>query len=197
MKPLLMLLAVVLLSVGAIACGSSGSGTGSASQASSGAATSGGATSTTSSTGSAQTSSSSQKSNNVSTYGKEAGEPDKREITALVNRYYVAAAADDGANACSLIYSVLAEAIPEDYGRPPGPLALRGKTCAAVMSKLFKRIPRQPSAVLATTMVTDVRVSGKRGWVGLKSSAMPSGEIIVEREHNSWKIDTLIGGSVQ
>jgi hypothetical protein len=198
-KPSLASLAIMLLSVGAAACGGANKATGSASQASSNVATTAAQT-TTASTSAKPTATTAPRSGGESSldalnYGHEASEPDRRAITALVKRYYAAAAADDGATACSLIYSTFEEAIPEDYGQPPGPPNLRGKTCAVIMSKLFKQLPGEPPAVLAKTEVTGVSVRGRRGFARLHSSAMHTGSIAVERERQTWKIQALIGSA--
>jgi hypothetical protein len=129
----------------------------------------------------------------ISTYGQEASGADRQAILKLVENYYAAAVADDGARACTLIYSTLAKAVPEDYGKPPGPPDTRGKTCAVVMSKFFKRAPGQPFSTLATTRTTGVRIIGDHAFVQLTSKSMPTGEISVLREGRSWKIETLIG----
>jgi len=129
----------------------------------------------------------------ISTYGQEASGPDRRAIVTLVKRYYAAAAADDGAGACGLLYSSLEKAIPEDYGQPPGPPTTRGKTCRVVMSKFFKHAPNQPFSELASTKVTGVRIRGSQAFVQLSSKTMPTGEISVQREGQSWKIETLMG----
>ena len=149
---------------------------------------------TTSTTASAQVPSPQAKL--VTEYGQEASPADKQAITALVNRYYAAAAADDGATACSLIYSPLSESVAEDYGQAPAPASLAGTTCQVVMSKLFRQVPGQPSAVLATTEVTGVRVKGRKGYALLRSKTMPEGDIPVERELGTWKIGTLIGSAL-
>ncbi len=130
----------------------------------------------------------------ITEYGHEASPADKQAITALVNRYYAAAAADDGATACSLIYSPLAESVAEDYGQAPASASLAGTTCQVVMSKLFRQVPGQSSAVLATTEVTGVRVNGRKAFALLRSKAMPQGDIPLQRELGTWKIGTLIGG---
>lgn len=132
----------------------------------------------------------------AATYGYPANGSDRRAITALVRTYYAAAAADDGAVACTLIYSTLADSVAEDYGRPPGPAALRGSTCRAVMTKLFRRVPDQPAAVLARTEVTGVRVYQGRGFALLHSSAMPHGEVAVARQGDRWRLQWLIGREV-
>ncbi|HEY5192440.1 MAG TPA: hypothetical protein VIJ39_01050 [Solirubrobacteraceae bacterium] len=179
-KLLLMLLTSTVFSLGVIACGSSSKGSGSPPEGKSGSVAS-----TTGEHG--------NQASGTATYGHEASPADKRAITALVKRYYAAAAADNGAQACTLIYSIFEEAIPEDYGQPPGPPGLSGKTCTVVLSKLFRQVPGQPAAVLASTQVTGVRVNGRKGLVLLHSRTMPEGEITVERELGSWKVASLIG----
>jgi hypothetical protein len=144
--------------------------------------------------GSAQRAGSSpQDIDHISTYGREAGEPDRREIITLVSRYYAAAAADDGSKACSMIYSLIANSVAEDYGQPPGPPYLRGKTCPIVMSKLFRHVPGQTPATLAATRVTGVRLLPRQGFAQLSSKAMPTGEIFVQRQGKAWKVGALIG----
>ena len=106
--------------------------------------------------------------------GKAAGEPDKREITALVKRFYAYAAADDGVAACTLYTKPLQIAIPEDYGNEPARPHWRGKTCAIVMTKLFKRPPEVSVAELAKTKVVGVRVNGNVGLPSYIRSACPS-----------------------
>jgi hypothetical protein len=126
-------------------------------------------------------------------YGHEASAADMQAVTALVERYYAAAAADDGAQGCSLMYSILAEAIPEDYGQPPaGPPSLRGKTCAVVMSKLFNQRHQQLAADSATLKVIDARVEGNRGFALLSFKAMPARSIVIHRERDAWKIYALL-----
>jgi hypothetical protein len=126
----------------------------------------------------------------VVAYGHKANSTDKRAITALAKRYYRAAAAEDGATACTLIYSTFAESIPEDYGQGPGPPYARGKTCAVVMSKVFEHFHNQLSG---SFFVTGVRVNGHQGRVLLGSSTQPASFIRVKREHDVWKIYQLIG----
>ena len=93
-----------------------------------------------------------------------------------------------------MIYSVLAESIPEDYDQGAGPSYLHGrKTCPAILSEIFKRVPGQPASMLATTKVTGVRLIGNHGFVQLHSKAMPTGKIFVERERGTWKMGSLIG----
>lgn len=184
MKHVLGLTAVVALTLVLAACGGSGKGANPASNAASGSSTA-----TTAHVTSPQAKA-------IAEYGHEASPADKQAITALVKRYYAAAAADDGATACSLIHSTLSESVAEDYGQAPGPANLRGKTCEVVMSKLFRQLPGQPGPVLAATEVTGVRVEGRKGYALLHSTAIPEGDIAVEREVGTWRVGTLIGGAL-
>jgi hypothetical protein len=132
--------------------------------------------------------------NSVTDYGYAASATDRQAIAALAKRYYAAAAAGDGAKACSLIDSTLAEAIPEDYGQAPGPAYLRGsKTCQAVMSLLFKHSHTQLTGAFE---VTGVRVSGSSAYALLGSTTTPASYILLKRDAGVWKIDTLLAGSL-
>jgi hypothetical protein len=123
-------------------------------------------------------------------FGNAAIAAERRAIAALVKRYYAAAAASDGAKACPLIYSTLEEAIPEDYGQPPGPAYARGKTCAVVMSKLFGHAHSQ---LAGRFEVTGVRVEGREARALLGSSTVPASFVVVKRERGAWKIGALLG----
>jgi hypothetical protein len=126
-------------------------------------------------------------------FGHAASAADARAATALVKRYYAAAAVGDGAAACPLIHSVMAESIPEDYGQSSGSPFMRGKTCAVVMSKLFKHLHKQLSADNATLKVAAVRIRGNDASVLLSFGGMkPKYYLELHREGGAWKIDGLL-----
>jgi hypothetical protein len=207
MRSLLALLTIPLLSLGASACGGAAKSGGSALRASTTLASGNSATGT-SSTSAAQSvppkdhdedrdgSPNSRYDSDdyaVLTFGHEAGTADRRVITALAKGFYAAAAAEDGAKACSLIYSLLAESVPETYGEvATGPPELRGKTCAVVMTKLFKRDHQELIVHNATLKVTGVRVEAKIGYVLLSFKGVPDRHMALHREFGVWKIDSLI-----
>ena len=126
----------------------------------------------------------------VLTYGRAPSAAEERELGVLVRRYYAAAAAFDGAAACSMLKPTLADSLPEDYGRAPGPAYLRGsKTCAAVLSRLFEHTHREvPSA----PYVTGVRIRGDEALVVLGSRIAPASFVILQREGSTWKIANLL-----
>jgi hypothetical protein len=126
-------------------------------------------------------------------YGHPANAQDTRAITALVQRYYAAAAAENGAKACSMIYSTFAEAISEDYGTsPPGPKWAQGTSCPAVMTLIFKHFHSQIAARLPKLKVSRVRLREHQGLVFLSFGKLPEREIRVDRESHTWRILALI-----
>lgn len=132
------------------------------------------------------------------TFGRPANQSVTREVRHFVERYYATVAAGDATKACEMIYPTLANALPEDYGTsPPGPPDLKGKTCAAVMTKLFEHRDGQPTTNLITIIVTSVRVKGVKAIALLHSPAMMIGEVAVRLyHHNAWKMWQLLGSAL-
>jgi hypothetical protein len=125
------------------------------------------------------------------TSGYAPGGAEERAVAALVDRYYAAGTAGDGARACSMLLPSLAGAVPSDYGQAPGPAYLRGgKTCAAIMALLFRHYRRQ---LAGPTTVTGVRVENGQTYALLGSTTMPASAIIVQSEGGSWKVAQLLG----
>ena len=129
-------------------------------------------------------------------YGEAASPTDRRLIGEVVARYYAAAAADNGAIGCSLMYSLFAEEIPEVYGEVPGPPELRGATCAAVMSKYFEIYHRQLTSDRETLEMKSVRVKRNRALAIMSFKTMPQRDILVHREYGSWKIDEMLDSNL-
>jgi hypothetical protein len=126
-------------------------------------------------------------------FGRAANASDRRAVTALVKRYYAAALAEDGTGACSMIYSTLAEAVPEDYGQVPGPLYMRGaKTCPAALVLMFKHFHMQLAAEVPKLVVTRVRLIERHGFAFLGFGTLPERKIDIAREGHAWKIDGII-----
>ena len=181
MKSPATLLTITLLSLSTAACAGTGKPAAApASKTASNAAASGNTTSETTAT------TFDSDDNPVRYYGHEAGAGDRQAITALLTHYYAAAAREDGAKACPLINSLIAETILENYGHQP---ASRGKTCAVIMSKLFKQTHQQLTVDSATLTITSVRVEGGTALVLLRFAKAPlPNHIAVHREGRTWKI---------
>jgi hypothetical protein len=125
-------------------------------------------------------------------WGHAASAADFRAVVAVVRAYYAAGAAGNGARGCSLIYSLLADEIPELYGEGSGPPELRGKTCAVVVSKLFRHHRAHFRADSAWLRVFRVRVRGLRGLAFVRLPDTPIHDIPVHREHAAWRVEALI-----
>jgi hypothetical protein len=206
MKYLLMLPSIALLGLGVGACGDAGRHTGSVPSAH---ATVGATAETASSPaptgGYLRGDGDGDEPNHIDednysarNYGRAASAGQERAIAALVERYYAAGAAGDGARACALIYSGLTESPSlgetAEAVSPPAPSVppLHGRSCAQIMSLLFEEDHRRLAADLARVVVTSVRVKGSQGLVLLGFRTTPERWIPVRRERGGWKIEALL-----
>jgi hypothetical protein len=193
MRPLLALLATAVLSFAILACGDTAKKASPQPSTSNAPGTNSSVTPTQTTVNSAPDSDKDDDHNNDDyAYGHRADAVDTLEVTRLLKRYYTAAVADDGKRGCSLIYSNLVKEIPYFYGGSPNYPALRGKTCAAVMAKVFKPHRRRLIVDLATLKVTELRVKGPEGLALLSFREMPHRNILVYHEGNVWKINELL-----
>jgi hypothetical protein len=129
----------------------------------------------------------------VLAFGRPARGSDRAQIVALVRRYYVAAAANDGTKACSMLYSPYAEAVPQDYGTsPPGPVYAQGSTCATVLTLLFKHFHQEVAARLPKLKISVVRTKERQGVAVLNFGSPSEREIRVSREGHNWKVLALL-----
>jgi hypothetical protein len=134
----------------------------------------------------------------VRRYGRAASVADTVAVTALVRRYYRAAAAGDGAAACSLMLPRLArepnlgEAAEKVYPLPVALPPLHGRSCAEIMSVLFREDHAHLVAESETLRAIHVRVNGKAGLAILGFSATPERTVTVRREHGSWSVDSVL-----
>jgi hypothetical protein len=125
-------------------------------------------------------------------FGRPASVGDARAISSLLTRYYAAAAAEDGAAACSMVIAPEARSVPENLGRPPGSPYLRGRTCAAVLTKAFKLSHRQLFTYAEELRVAATRLQGNSGVAVLVFRGPPARQMPVEREHGSWRVASLL-----
>lgn len=120
--------------------------------------------------------------------GGKASPADARAISTLVKSFYAASAAVDGARTCSLMHTGLASALAAQHSERAH------ETCAEAMSVLLRREHRRLlSEDVSTMVVISVHVKGDLGLAVLGFRATPESQIVVEREGQAWKIDTLFG----
>jgi hypothetical protein len=128
-------------------------------------------------------------------YGHAAVGAERQAITNLLIDYYAAAAAADGARACALLMPFVAESVAENYGNSPG---LQGKTCAVVISKLFKQKHQVLSGESATLKVYSMRVGEERALTLLSFSTLPEVRAITaRRDGNRWKVLDVLDGILE
>jgi hypothetical protein len=136
----------------------------------------------------------------IPTFGPPAGAADRRAILALFRRYYANAAAGDGARACSMMDIPAAESVVEEHSRGKGPRSLQGKTCAQIMSTLFKRRHRELMEDIAGYRVLAVQVHGGGGLVLVRFPAkreLRELRVIVRRDHGAWRMAVPLDAGAQ
>jgi hypothetical protein len=127
----------------------------------------------------------------IETFGHPASAADSGRLATLARRYFAAARAGDGPRACSMIAPTFVKAIPEDFGKAPGPVYLRGTRCAVIMSKLFKHVHDR---LTGAVQIVAMRVEGDSAHVQYGSTTMPAGYLILKLEHGVWGVNQLLGG---
>jgi hypothetical protein len=119
-------------------------------------------------------------------FGHVADAADNREITTLIRRYFAAAATNNGRQACSILTPFVAEVVVEQYGHTP---ALRGGSCAQVMSKLFAHEHRELVGKHDNLRVIRVGVEGDVARVGLEFPEIHTiRQIRMRRQGNRWTV---------
>jgi hypothetical protein len=135
-------------------------------------------------------------------YGREATAGEKQIVARLVARYYAAAAAGNGAEACALLDARLARSadfakvLPKEYAPAGGSSVFEGKTCAEVASLLFEVDRPRLATEAASVQVTSLRVEGVHGIALLGFATTPERQIPVDREAGAWKIAGLLDTEV-
>ncbi len=187
MRPLLGLFAVVLIGVCLTACGgSSGSGTSSRATAST----------TTPQKDRDDDNDNNDDDNQVLYYAQAASGGNRRAIESLIVRYYAAAAAEKGATACALLYPLVAESVVEKVGQSPG---LHGRSCAMVMSKLFKLHHSELAAKSTELKFYSVRAGNRKALILLSFSSVPEVRqfILSRKSGGTWRVLSVLDGFLE
>lgn len=132
---------------------------------------------------------------NLVSFRHSAGAAETRVVAALVRRYLAIAAAADGAKACSMVLGSIARTASTVLGGVGEPPYSRGKTCAEVLSKIFRFYRRQLTVEAHVLRVLRLGVKGDKGLAVLTAKAMlgfPDRVIALQREHGAWKIDGVL-----
>ncbi len=134
----------------------------------------------------------------VTSAAKPADASDRRAITSLIRAYYRLAMAEDGTKACSMLYSPLAEATPEDYGSFAGPPYMKGNTCPVILSKMFEHLHPVLAIELPKLRVARVLLEEHHGKAVLSFGPhLPERTILVTREGpRAWKLGSIFDGEL-
>lgn len=128
----------------------------------------------------------------IEIYGRPATVPEWRAAADFARAYFRAAAAEDGATACTLLTPMLQHDLGGSYEHPSDPPYLHGKTCAEVLTKLFKHRHKLMTAETAGLEVTDVRVTPRTAFILLAFKGIRERRFMgVERYGNTWKLEAL------
>jgi hypothetical protein len=189
MKPLLGTLAVVALCLGVVACGDSGE------RHATGASATVAPSAATHENDRDNDGDHNDDDGRVLNYGHPASAADRRSSVTLVTRYFAAAAAADGAKACALLVPLTAESVVEEDGHSA---ALSGRSCAAVMSKLFRLHHRMLVEKRAALEVISVRIEGNKGLAVLDFPEIHEvRQLGVRRVDGAWKVVDLLDGIIE
>jgi hypothetical protein len=121
-------------------------------------------------------------------FGHAASARETRKFMALVRRYFTAAAAGDGAKACSMLYFVVIRTtVVDEDGHMLG--LRRGTTCAVVMSKLLKLQHRQVLSYLESLKAVRIRTDGIDTYIIRRVPAFPTAHVFsLRHDGRVWKI---------
>jgi hypothetical protein len=137
----------------------------------------------------------------VPEFGPPAGPADRRAMLGLIGRYYAAAAAGDGARACSMLYALTIESILEEHHHDAGPVARQRDTCRRVMSGLFRQRRRELQEDIARPYnVLSLQVQGNRGYALVRFPAkheLREVQLRLHRDQGGWKMAVALDNGAQ
>lgn len=132
----------------------------------------------------------------VVAFGHAVNSVERQQIDSLLARYYAAAASANGAAACSMLYSLFAEAVIEDHGEDATDSQAQGSSCTEILSKIFKKDHRHAAIERAKLRVIGARSDGQRGYAVLDTGRGYPLFMYLHRETSTWKIESLLGAEL-
>jgi hypothetical protein len=126
------------------------------------------------------------------TYGPTANATERRAIVALIKRYYVAAAAEEGIKTCSMLDPLIAEETVEEHRPGKGPPSLRGTTCSQVASKVFAQRHHELAADSATLQVAWIQLQARQAVTLVHFGSTRELIVRVHRAPGGWQMNNLL-----
>lgn len=128
-------------------------------------------------------------------FGPRANMAETRAVAVLVRRYLAAAAAGDGARACSMVFPGIAKTVASVLGGAGEPPYSHGTSCAEVVSNIFHFYRAQLNSENRVLGVRDVLVRGDQGIAVLaskKRSSLPLRIFHLRRDGSAWTINGVL-----
>jgi len=111
----------------------------------------------------------------------------------LVRSYYAAAAAGDGARACALMSSGLAESVVEAYGSKTETVGSGRETCAQVSAGIFRHEHERLRRADAALRVVEVRTMQREASVRIAvRGSRKSQYMLLVSERGAWKVGKVL-----
>jgi hypothetical protein len=111
----------------------------------------------------------------------------------LVRSYYAAAASGDGARACALMSSPLAESVVEAYGSQAETVGAGAETCAQVTSDIFRHEQERLRQANAALRVVEVRTMQREASVRIAvRGSRKSQYMLLVSERGAWKVGKVL-----
>jgi hypothetical protein len=136
----------------------------------------------------------------IPAFGQPADGRDKLAILGLIRRYYVLAAAGNGAGACRLLFGPTAETVLEEHHNGHGPPALRGSTCAQIMSRMFAQRHSELVEDISGYQVLAVQVRRNSGYALVRFPAkheLRELQVLVHRYRGGWTMQVPLDNGAQ
>jgi hypothetical protein len=128
-------------------------------------------------------------------FGHAADAVDYASSAALVEHYLADAAAANGPAACRLLAPFIAESVVEQIGNTS---QTHGKTCGAVLSKLFALHHTELASKQASMHIEAIRVQGVHALAIIRFSSIPLSQQMTERlVGGRWLLLSVLDGLIE
>lgn len=123
-------------------------------------------------------------------FGHAGSAQDMEAVSALLGRYYRAAATGDGRKACALLYWLFVETTVEEHNS--GKHGRARLTCAQIAAKTFRQHHDELVEDTKAIDLTILRVKGKRGLARVRFGPTRERLVPVELDRAEWRMGTLL-----
>ena len=123
-------------------------------------------------------------------FGRVVDAAEAPAVTALVTRYFKAAAGEDAVEACPLVFWLLIEGVAEEHNRAPRTASQRARVCRELMPAVWRGY-HQELVSDSKLRVLSVGFKGNRGLVLLTFGSTPERIMVIHRQDGPWEINNF------